>query len=99
MVDSGSGRSLPVTGEALRGLSEVEMIHVWLGRSDEGAFTGIVAQVSASSTDEVDRLDAALLSLAKASPDSDLRMRLIKFYAFFKIVEMQRYREFRGFPQ
>ena len=93
------GRVLTATGEVPHGLTEAGIVNNWLEKNDEGAFTSIVTQVSASSTDEVDRLDAALLSFAKMNPNADVRVRLIKFYAIFKIAEMQRYREFRGFPQ
>jgi hypothetical protein len=31
-------------------------------------------------------------------PDPEVRVRPIKFYAMFKIVEMLRYERFRGFP-
>jgi hypothetical protein len=77
----------------------VTIISNWLAKNDEGAFISIVIQVSASSADEVDRLDAALLSIAVTNFDPDVRLRLTKFYAIFKIAEMQRYQEFRGFPQ
>jgi hypothetical protein len=70
----------------------------WLDNSDEGAFASIVSHVGAASTDEVDRLDAALLFLAATNFNAEARRRLIKFYAVFKIAEMQRYRQFRGFP-
>jgi hypothetical protein len=93
------GRVLGATGEVPRGLSEVAIISDWLEQDDERAFISIVTHVSASSTGEVDRLDAALLSFAKANPDPEVRLRLIKFYALFKITEMQCYHEFRGFPQ
>jgi hypothetical protein len=93
------GRVLAATGEVLSGLSEAAIVNTWLEKNDEGAFTSIVTQVSSSSTDEVDRLDAALLSFAKMNQNADARVRLIKFYAVFKIAEMQRYQEFRGFPQ
>jgi hypothetical protein len=93
------GRVLAATGEVLRGLSEAAIIGNWLEKNDEGAFISIVTQVSTSSVEEVDRLDAALLSFAKTTPNPDVRLRLIKFYAVFKIAETQRYQEFRGFPQ
>jgi hypothetical protein len=92
-------RVLAATGEVLHGHSEVAIIGRWLERRDEIAFAGIVTQVSMASTGEVDRLDAALLSFATSTIDPDVRLRLIKFYAIFKLAEMQRYREFRGFPQ
>lgn len=93
------GRVLATTGEVLRGISDAAIINNWLEKDDEGAFIAIVTQVSTSSTDEVDRLDAALLSVAASSFSIDARRRLIKFYAIFKIAEMRRYQEFRGFPQ
>jgi hypothetical protein len=93
------GRVLAATGEVLHGLSEVAIIGSWLEKNDEIAFASVVTQVDTSSTGEVDRLDAALLSFATSTIDPDVRLRLIKFYAIFKIAEMQRYGEFRGFPQ
>ncbi len=93
------GRVLATTGDVLLGISATAIINAWLGKDDEDAYAAVVTQVSASSTDEVDRLDAALLSLATSNFSTDTRRRLIKFYAVFKIAEMRRYQEFRGFPQ
>jgi hypothetical protein len=93
------GRALAGDGEVPQRLGDAAVIGNWLAKSDEGAFTGIVTRIGTSSTEELDRLDAALLSLAATNASPDARLRLIKFYAVFKIAEMQRYREFRGFPQ
>jgi hypothetical protein len=92
------GRVLAATGGALRGLSDAATIGDWIDKSDEGAFVSIVTHVGTASTDEVDRLDAALLSLATTNFNAESRRRLIKFYVIFKIAEMRRYHEFRGFP-
>jgi hypothetical protein len=92
-------RVLTATGDVLRGISDAAIISNWLERDEEDAFIAVVTQVSTSSTDEVDRLDAALLSLAVSNFSAETRSRLIKFYAVFKIAEMRRYQEFRGFPQ
>jgi hypothetical protein len=92
------GRVLAATGEVLRGMSDAAIINNWLEKSDDGAFASIVTQVRTSSTEEVDRLDASLLYLAATSFNADVRRRLIKFYAIFKLAEMERYQEFRGFP-
>jgi len=86
-------------GESPHELSDAAVIGNWLTESDEDAFTSIVTRVGTSSTAELDRLDAALLSRATTNVSPDVRLRLIKFYAVFKLAEMQRYREFRGFPQ
>lgn len=94
-----SGRALVTTGDTGRGISDEAIISDWLEKDDEGALIAIVTQVSTSSTDQIDRLDAALLSLSASNLSKDARSRLIKFYAFFKIAEMRRYQEFRGFPQ
>ena len=83
---------------ARRGVSDAAIVRDWLEKDDVGAYDSIVTQVAVSSADEVDRLDAALLSFAVTNFSVDVRRRLIKFYAVFKIAEMQHYREFRGFP-
>jgi hypothetical protein len=94
------GRVLATTGGVLRGISDAAIINSRLEKGDEDAYIAVVAQVSTSSTGEVDRLDAALLSLAASNSSAEKRRRLIiKFYAIFKIAEMRRYQEFRGFPQ
>ena len=93
------GRVLGTTGDVLRGISDAAIVSNWLEKDDEDAFIAVVTQVSTSSTSEVDGLDAALLSLAASNFSADTRSRLIKFYAVFKIAEMRRYQEFRGFPQ
>jgi hypothetical protein len=91
-------RPLSTTGEGPRGLTEASIIANWLEKDDDGAYAAIVTQVSTISTEEVDRLDAAQLSIASITADIDVRRRLIKFYVVFKIAEMRRYQQFRGFP-
>lgn len=92
-------RILNTTGTVLRGMSDMAIINNWMEMDDQGAFISIVTQVKTSSTEDVDRLDNALLSMAGTNFNVDARRRLIKFYAIFKITEMERYQEFRGFPQ
>lgn len=92
------GRILAATGTVLQGMSDVAVVNNWLQMDDDGAFVSIVTQVKSCSTADVDRLDAVLLSLAATNFDADARRRLVKFYAIFKIAELERYREFRGFP-
>ncbi len=79
-------------------MSDAAIVKDWLEKDDEGAYDSIVTQVAVSSADQVDRLDAALLSFAVTNFSADVRRRLIKFYAVFKIAEMQHYQQFRGFP-
>jgi hypothetical protein len=43
-------------------------------------------------------MDGALLTMAATHYDPSVRVRLIKFYTMFKIVEVLRFQEFRGFP-
>jgi hypothetical protein len=92
-------RLIAVTGQALQGASDAAIISNWLSLTDDGALAGIRTQVAASSTDDIDRLDAALLTTAATNFDPSVRVRLVKFYAMFKIVEVLRYDEFRGFPR
>jgi hypothetical protein len=89
---------LETTGAVVRGVSAVAIINNWLQMNDRDAFASIAAQVSSSSTEVVDDLDAVLLSTASASFNADRCRRLIKFYTIFKIAELERYQEWRGFP-
>jgi hypothetical protein len=56
-------------------------------------------QVSTAPASAISLLDDALISLAVSHSSPAERRRLIKFYAIFKIAEMQKHREFRGFPE
>ncbi len=98
------GRFLTVAGEALRDvgdsalLSDAAIVSDWLSMDDIGAICAIRAQVESSPTAEVARLDAFLLATASSHADPEVRTRLVKFYAMFKIVELLRYERFRGVP-
>jgi hypothetical protein len=70
----------------------------WLSMDDVSAICAIRAQVESSRSPDVTRLDGFLLDTASSHIDPEVRARLIKFYAMFKIVEMLRYERFRGFP-
>jgi hypothetical protein len=82
----------------LRNVNDAAIINNWLQMADQGAYDAITAQVASSPTDAVDRLDSALLSAAASAVDRATRLRLTKFYAMFKIAEVVRYEQFRGFP-
>ena len=97
--DMDLSRILSAAGEVLQGVSDSAIISNWLSMDDDGAMTAIRAQVVSSSTADVDRLDGALLTMASTHFDPAARIRLVKFYAMFKIVEVLRYEEFRGFPR
>ncbi len=97
-------RFLTVAGEALRDVSasavvrDAAIVSDWLSMDDLSAICAIRAQVESSPTDDVTRLDGFLLATASSHIDPEVRARLVKFYAMFKIVEMLRYERFRGFP-
>lgn len=94
----GLNEILNTAAVVLRNVNDAAIINNWLQLSDQGAYDAIVAQVAASPTDAVDRLDGALLNAAASSLDRAARLRLTKFYAMFKIAEVVRYEQFRGFP-
>ena len=97
-------RFLAVAGEPLRDVSDsavlgdAAIVRDWLSVDDVSAICAIRAQVESSRTPDVTRLDGFLLETASSHIDPEVRVRLIKFYAMFKIVEMLRYERFRGFP-
>jgi hypothetical protein len=92
------GKILETTGTVLRGMSDAAIVSNWLQMDDQGAFTSIAAQVRSSSMSDIDRLDAALLTFAATNFNPEARKRLIKFYVVFKLIEVDRFEEFRGFP-
>jgi hypothetical protein len=92
-------RLLSTAGQVLQGVSDSAIISNWLSMNDDGAMAAIRAQVTSSTTEDVDRLDGALLTMASTHFDPAARNRLVKFYAMFKIVELLRYEEWRGFPR
>lgn len=92
------GKILETTGTVLRGMSDAAIVNNWLQMDDEGAFTSIATQVRSSSMEDIDRLDGALLSFAVTNFDADVRARLTKFYVIFKLAEVERFQQFRGFP-
>ena len=65
---------------------------------DLARFLAVAGEPLPSRTPDVTRLDGFLLETASSHLDPEVRVRLIKFYAMFKIVEMLRYERFRGFP-
>ena len=51
--------------------------------------------MSSSSVSGIDRMDRVLLTMTATHYDPPVRMRLIKFYATFKIIGVLRFQEFR----
>jgi hypothetical protein len=92
-------RILTTAGQVLQGVSDGAVINNWLSMSDDGALDAIKAQVASSSVDDIDRMDGVLLTMATTHYDPSVRVRLIKFYTMFKIVEVLRFQEFRGYPR
>ena len=92
------GQIFETTGHVLRGMSDAAIINNWLQMDDQGAYASIVTQVTSSSVADIDRLDGALLSHASVHFNQETRQRLIKFYVIFKMAEMHRFQQFRGFP-
>lgn len=97
-------RFLSVAGEALRdagtsdAVRDAAIVSDWLSMDEVSAICAIRAQVESSPPGDVTRLDGFLLATASSHVDPEVRVRLVKFYAMFKIVEMLRYERFRGFP-
>lgn len=92
------GKILETTGTVLRGMSDAAIFNNWLQMDDRGAFASIATQVRSSSMEEIDRLDDALLTFTSTNFNADVRRRLVKFYVIFKLAEVDRFQEFRGFP-
>ena len=92
-----------VVGGALDGvgdsaINDSAVIGDWLSMDEIDAISAIKEHVDSSAAADLDRLDSTLLTMAATHYDLAVRIRLVKFYAMFKIVELLRYEKFRGFP-
>ncbi|GAA2016545.1 hypothetical protein GCM10009839_10210 [Catenulispora yoronensis] len=85
-------------GEFVKGMNDMVIINSWLEMSDQEAFGSIAVHVRDSSVEALDQLERTLLADAAARFDSSVRLRLIKFFAVFKICQSSRFEEFRAFP-
>jgi hypothetical protein len=87
-------------GGFLNGAACGLLINEWLTMDDSDAFQSVTLFVQNQSSDQIDMMDAALLSQASFGfSSSDNRRRLIKFYTFFKMAEVNRFQQWRGFPR
>ena len=55
--------------------------------------------VESSGTAAVDAMDTAFFDAAKFAVVPARRVRILRLYAYFKVVEYARFGEFRGFPR
>lgn len=85
-------------GQFFKGYSFGSIIGNWLERSDSNAFNDIEEFVKRAPDTMIDEMDTHLLRLSVTHLDFESRTRLVKFYAFFKLVEYLRYQQWRGFP-
>jgi len=85
-------------GSFLEGASNGVVISQWLEFEENDALNGIEEFVKRASSAQLDSMDTSLLQLAHIHLNSEKRMQLIKYYAFFKLVEFIRFKEWRGFP-
>jgi hypothetical protein len=86
------------TGGVLQEAGDAAIISSWLSMEEVDAISAIRERVETSPEADVDRLDAALLTMTSTHFDPAARVQLAKFYAWFKIVELLRFEKFRGFP-
>ncbi len=91
-------RVLQGAGAFVQGVTYGMTISRWLELDDESAYAEIVSYVNGSSTGDVDGMDAVLLQTAYTNFVPEQRNRLVRFYALFKVVEYNRFGQFRGFP-
>ncbi len=86
-------------GEIIEGASYGAIIGNWLNKGGNDALNDIEAFVKRGTDEMVDAMDAHLLNLTSTTLDSNQRRQLVKFYAFFKLIEFNKYQKWRGFPE
>ena len=85
-------------GEFLEGASYGVIIGKWQEKGGNEALNDIETFVRRSTPEMIDAMDGHLLNLSTTTYDSNKRKELVKFYAFFKIIEFNTYQKWRGFP-
>ena len=85
-------------GEFLEGASYGVIIGKWQEKGGNAALNDIEAFVKRSTPEMINAMDSHLLNYASTNFDKEQRRELIKFYAFFKLVEFNTYQQWRGFP-
>ena len=89
---------LTAAGGVLQEHGDSAVISNWLSLGEVDAIIAIRAHVESAPVADLDRFEETLLTLASAHFDPAARVRLVKFYAMFKIVELLRFEKFRGCP-
>jgi len=85
-------------GSFLEGASYAAIIEDWIKRDFNDGLNSIEAYVKSVSTGMIDNMDSALLLRIHMTIDPDNKDILVKYYAFFKMMELVKFEAFRGFP-
>lgn len=76
----------------------VSKITTWGEMNESDALMGIRTFIQQSTSDEIDGMDKVLLQAAVVQSEPEMKVKMLKYYAFFKVAEFERFGNFRGFP-
>lgn len=93
------GEVLKGAGRFFEGLANANIINEWLDMDELTALNAIQEFVRHVPTERLDVMDMDLLTRCRMEFSPDNRTKLVKFYAFFKLLEYMRFQAFRGFPR
>lgn len=71
----------------------------WSEMDPQAGDRAVRAYVEASGMAAVDAMDTAFFDAVKFAVTPAARVRILRLYAYFKVVEYARFGEFRGFPR
>jgi hypothetical protein len=74
-------------------------ISQWSAMDPAAGDRAVKAWVETAGTASVDRLDTEFFEVLKSAVSPAEKIRIMRLYAYFKVVEFARFGEFRGFPQ
>lgn len=75
------------------------LLTTWLALDTETAKSHISHFVQSASTSQIDMMDHCFIHGEPNHKLSDNQARLLLYYAWFKMHELARYQQFRGFPR
>lgn len=93
------GEIIEGVGRFLEGASNGVIINQWLELEENDALNSIEEFIKRATSSQIDSMDASLLQVAHIHLNGESRMQLIKYYAFFKLLEFHRFQQWRGFPK
>jgi hypothetical protein len=76
----------------------ITKISAWGEMNESDALKSIKNFIQQSTSEEIDGMDTVLLQAAVVQSEPEMKVKMLKYYTYFKVAEFERFGNFRGFP-